>query len=211
MASAIELLGWIAAAIGMSLGLPQLVRLWRTRDTKGISLLMWQLMLSVNLGWMFHGLRIWQLNMVIANAFSLLTTVLVLRLLARDLRRRIVWLALPGVVVAAVLMLTEVVGGGGAFGAAALVPAVVAGIGQSVELVGSPQIGGVAPVYLIVATLNQGAWLSWGLLVPEVSTIIAATVTGSLALFNVIWWTLRRLGLPSIGRARGRSLPEPTS
>jgi hypothetical protein len=35
-------------------------------------------------------------------------------------------------------------------------------------------------------------------LVPDAGTIIFATVTGTITVFNLIWWSLRRLGLQAL-------------
>ena len=46
--------------------------------------------------------------------------------------------------------------------------------------------------------MNQALWLSWAILVPDAGTIIFATVTGIITVFNLIWWSLRRLGLQAL-------------
>jgi uncharacterized protein with PQ loop repeat len=66
---------------------------------------------------------------------------------------------------------------------------------QSIELVRSPRIAGVSVLFLILAVVNQGLWLSWAILVPDIGTVIVATVTGIITVFNLIWWSLRTLGL----------------
>jgi hypothetical protein len=43
--------------------------------------------------------------------------------------------------------------------------------------------------------VNQGFWLSWAILVLDAGTMIFATVTGIITVFNLIWWSLRILGL----------------
>ncbi|MCB0913285.1 MAG: hypothetical protein KDB60_16890 [Propionibacteriaceae bacterium] len=40
--SSVEFLGWLAALTASLLGVPQAVRLWRTRVTAGPSLVAWQ-------------------------------------------------------------------------------------------------------------------------------------------------------------------------
>jgi hypothetical protein len=60
----------------------------------------------------------------------------------------------------------------------AIIPAVASDTGQSLELVRSPRIVGVSVLFLILAVVNQGLWLSWAILVPDIGTVIVATVTG---------------------------------
>ena len=77
----------------------------------------------------------------------------------------------------------------------AIIPAVVSNAGQSIELVRSPRIVGVSVLFLFLAVVNQGLWLSWAILVPDIGTVIVATATGIITVFNLIWWSLRTLGL----------------
>ncbi|MGB4271197.1 MAG: PQ-loop domain-containing transporter, partial [Propionicimonas sp.] len=60
--SAVELLGWLGALTATLLGLPQAMRLMRTRNTEGLSLMAWQATLVINIGWTAHGIVIGQWN-----------------------------------------------------------------------------------------------------------------------------------------------------
>ena len=102
---------------------------------------------------------------------------------------------LPAPLVAGVLIAVDQVLGSAAFGTAAIIAAVVANAGQSLELVRSKRIVGVSALFLILAVVNQGLWLSWAILGPDVGTMIFATVTGITTVFNLTWWLLRSLGL----------------
>jgi hypothetical protein len=53
--------------------------------------------------------------------------------------------------------------------------------------------------------VNLTLWGIWSLLVQDPGTIIALSISWFVALFNVIWYVLRRLGL----RAFFRRLPAP--
>ena len=84
---AVEVVGWAGTVSGMVLGLPQLLRLVRTRRVDGLSLLAWRAFLVVNLIWTAHGIRIGQLPQIVTSALSLCSTVPILVLLARELQR----------------------------------------------------------------------------------------------------------------------------
>ena len=56
----VDIVGWSATVLGTILGVPQLVRLLRTRSVAGLSLIAWQATLSINIGWTVHGLLIGQ-------------------------------------------------------------------------------------------------------------------------------------------------------
>jgi uncharacterized protein with PQ loop repeat len=193
--SLVDALGWVAAAVGILLGLPQLVHLIRTRHTEGVSLLAWQSLLVLNLSWGMHGVLIGQLNMIVTNAFGLLTTVPILVLMCRSRGLSLLRVLAPAVVIAVVVIGADLAFGSVAFGAVVLIPGTVVNVAQSVELVRSPSVEGVSPLFLSLAVVNQLLWVSWAFLVPEPGTIIAASVAVFITGFNVLWWVLRRLGV----------------
>jgi hypothetical protein len=116
-------------------------------------------------------------------------------LMARQLQRHLLSVLPPGLLAAGVLIAIDQLLGSAAFGAAAIIAAVVANAGQSIELVRAQRIVGVSVLFLILAVVNQGLWLSWAIVVPDVGTMIFATVTGIITVFNLTWWSLRMLGL----------------
>jgi uncharacterized protein with PQ loop repeat len=198
--SFVVVLGWVAAIVGDSIAVPQVVRLMRTRDVSGLSLFGWQTIVAINVAWGVHGFRVGQANMLVANVVGLAITTLVLGLIARELGHNLVRLLIPGFLVAGLMVGADVLFGAGIFGAVAIIPAVVSNSAQSVELVRSPRVDGVSPLFLVLAVLNQALWFSWGLLVPEYGTIVSSSVTLAVTLFNLVWWSLRRLGLRAFGR-----------
>ncbi len=56
----VELLGWTATIVGTFLATPQLVRLARTGNVEGLSLVGWQTALVLNIAWAMHGINIGQ-------------------------------------------------------------------------------------------------------------------------------------------------------
>jgi uncharacterized protein with PQ loop repeat len=192
---AVEILGWAGTVSGTILGLPQVLRLVRTGRVDGLSLTAWRAMLVVNLTWTAHGISIGQVPQIVTSALSLCCTIPILYLMARKVQRHLLPVLLPALLAAGVLIAVDQLLGSAAFGAVAIVAAVVANAGQSIELVRARRIVGVSVVFLILAVVNQGLWLSWAILVPDAGTIIFATVTGTITVFNLIWWSLRRLGL----------------
>lgn len=202
----VVILGWLAAVVGDSIAVPQVVRLLRTRDVSGLSVFGWQTIVAINVAWAVHGFRVAQANMIVANLVGFGMTALVLGLIARELRLNLVRLLLPGILGAAVMVVVDVLFGAGIYGAVAIIPAVMANSAQSVELVRSPRVDGVSPVFLGLAVLNQSLWFTWGLLVPEYGTIVSSSVTLAVTVFNLVWWALRKLGLRSFGRPTGAEL-----
>lgn len=206
----VELIGWLATLAGIALGLPQVLRLVRTRRVEGLSLTAWQAWLVVNLSWTAHGISISQPPQILTSALALCSTVPILYLMARELRRRLLPVLLPGLLGAGALISVDQIFGSAVFGTLAIIPAVIANAGQSLELVRSKRIVGVSVLFLILAVVNQGLWLSWAILVPDIGTTIVAAVTGTITAFNLIWWSLRFLGLrpflqPALHRQEHRS------
>ncbi|HEX6756998.1 MAG TPA: hypothetical protein VF086_01090 [Propionibacteriaceae bacterium] len=99
--------------------------------------------------------------------------------MARELQRHLLPVLLPGLLAAGVLIAVDQLLGSAAFGTAAIIAAVVANAGQSIELVRSKRIVGVSVLFLILAVVNQGFWLSWAILVPDAGTMISPPSPGS--------------------------------
>ena len=193
--SLLVVVGWTATVVGTVLGIPQLVRTARTRNIEGLSLVGWQAILAINIGWTAHGIRIEQLPQIIASALWLVATVPILHILSRELRRRSVLAFLPGIGLAAMMIGVDQLLGSAAYGLFAIIPGVIAIGGQSIELVRAPHVKGVSTASLILGTLNQALWAIWAILLGDSGSMIAILATSVLVLFNVVWYVLRRVGL----------------
>jgi uncharacterized protein with PQ loop repeat len=154
----VEAVGWAGTLSGTLLGLPQAMRLARTRNVEGLSLRTWQALLAVNVAWTQHGLRIGQPPQIITSVLSLCSTVPILILMSRELRRPPLRDMLPGLLAAAGMISVDRAFGTAAYGIVAVIPAVLANAGQGVELVRAPRIVGVSPLFLLLAAVNQALW-----------------------------------------------------
>ena len=195
--SLVILVGWAAALVGTILGLPQMVRLARTRNVEGLSLPAWQIILGLNIGWTSHGIILGQLNLILPNILGLASTLPILFLMSRELGRPLPKVMLPGIVLGIGMIATDLLFGTAVYGLVALWPALFANIGQTLELVRSPRVVGVSPFFLIAGVLNQALWLWWGTLVADAGTMITATTTLGITSVNLVWWLMRRAGLRS--------------
>jgi uncharacterized protein with PQ loop repeat len=205
----VAVIGWIATATGMTLALPQLYRLLRTRNVEGLSLVGWQAILAVNVGWMMHGIRIGQPPQAIASGFSLIATVPILVLMSRALHRRTMVTLLPGLVLAATMVAVDQLIGSAAYGSFALVPMVIAIGGQSVALVRSPHVRGVSTPSMILGALNQGLWTTWAVLIGDPGSMISTICAGFFVTFNTVWFALRRFGVRAFFPYSEEILPAP--
>jgi len=194
----VEVVGWAAAFVGAVLGLPQLLRLLRTRNVDGLSLIAWQSILVVNLIWLAHGLRIDQPPQIVVNLVALCSTIPILVVLARSTGRRLPLVLAPCLAAAAVIIAVDELVGSAAYGIAAIVPGVLSTIGQTLELVRARQIRGVSPLFMVLAFVNQVLWTTWAVLVNDPGSIIAASMMCLLTGVNLAWYLLRRLGLRAL-------------
>jgi uncharacterized protein with PQ loop repeat len=195
----VEIVGWAAAFVGTVLGLPQVFRLARTRNVEGLSLPFWQVVLGLNLAWTSHGIILAKVNLIVPNVLGLASTLAILVMMSRELGRPLARVFVPGLLIAAAMIGVDVLLGTAAFGVIAIWPALFANAGATLELVRSPRVTGVSPLFLLGSVLNQALWLAWGILVPDMGTQIAATSTLSIVGLNLLWWAARKLGLRSFG------------
>ena len=191
----VELLGWTATVVGTFLATPQLVRLARTRNVEGLSLVGWQTALVLNIAWAMHGINIGQLPQILSSALALFTTIPILVLMSGVLGRRVLPTMLPSFVVAATMIAIDGYLGSAAYGIAAIFPGIAITAAQSVELVRAEHVRGVSPVSMALGFVNLTLWFAWALLVRDPGTVIALSISWVIALFNVVWYVLRRLGL----------------
>ena len=185
-------LGWVAAIVGSAISVPQLVRLLRARTSAGLSLLMWQLMVAVGLGWTSHGIMVAKANLIVPNVLTFVSAALVVRLIVKD--RGIgplhAW-TLP-IVLGGALAGVDILWGAVVYGIATSVPQVIGALAQLVDVVRCPDISGVSPWFLLLNLTIQGLWVWWSLLVDEKAITVAGTSTGAVALATLLWYVARR-------------------
>ena len=74
-----ELIGFIAAVCTTFAFLPQVIKVWKTKQTKDLSLRMYSIMFIGILLWLVYGIRIDSLSIILANVVTaiLVGTILV--------------------------------------------------------------------------------------------------------------------------------------
>jgi uncharacterized protein with PQ loop repeat len=189
----VDILGWIGAATGSLVALPQVVRILRTGATTGISPLTWRLLVGVNLAWMSHGVITHHPNIVVSNTVYALCTSTILILLWRHRGIRLWQLFVPGILLGALMVAVDAFSGPIAFAVIAFIPAALSQMAQLRSLVVSRNVHGVSLWWLAYCVLNQTIWLTWAVLAHEISLIIVATGLGILMTLNLILGVLRRL------------------
>jgi uncharacterized protein with PQ loop repeat len=191
-------LGWAAGTVAVAVGMPQFLRLLRTRDTAGVSVFLWQLTFCINLIWISHGIQIRSVSMTVSNCCCCLVTCSILVLLHST--RGIAWFRLvaPGLAGAAVFIAVDLLAGSAAFGVVACLPSLLGNGGQTLAIVRSPRVTGVSLWYLLIYNVNQCLWTTWGWLIADKGTFITSLVTWVVVATSLVWWLLRRAGLKAL-------------
>ena len=76
-----EIIGFIAAILTTSSFLPQLIKVWKTKSSKGVSTLMYFVMLSGVILWGVYGYLIESKSVLIANIVAGLLQIVILILI----------------------------------------------------------------------------------------------------------------------------------
>ena len=191
----IEALGWAAAVLGAGVALPQVIRLFRTRSTAGLSAPAWQATLGANIAWLSHGFLTGHANIWLPNlCYLIITSIILCRLILE--RRLSPWATLaPGIALGAVSIGLDVWTGPVVFAIAALIPSTFTQLAQFRALVISADVRAVSLSFLVLNVVNQILWLGWAMLVGETSIMLCATALGAMMMANLIWAGLRRSGV----------------
>jgi uncharacterized protein with PQ loop repeat len=191
----VQILGWAAALLASCVAIPQVIRIFRTGSTAGVSVVAWRLTLAANLAWTMHGIFTGHTNVWLPNLIFMTSSVLILIMLGRD--RGLNWplLFAPSVLLALITFGLDVWLGPIAFAIAAGLPSVTSQLMQLRELLIAPKITGLSMPFLVLNVMNQMLWVSWSLLVGEQSVILVGSALSTLMSLNLCWAYLRRMGL----------------
>lgn len=91
----VEYLGALAGAIGLSLSIPQTLRIRRTGHAEGVSLATWLTFYLIYASWLAFGLRFSYPSQIFTNAFALLFAIPLIVLLLRAPSAQHPWLTRP--------------------------------------------------------------------------------------------------------------------
>jgi len=79
-----EIIGFIAAILTTSSFLPQLIKVWKTKSSKGVSTLMYFVMLSGVILWGVYGYLIESKSVLIANLVAGLLQIVILIIIFKN-------------------------------------------------------------------------------------------------------------------------------
>lgn len=182
------LISWAAASLGMATSLPQLIRIFRTQITAGVSTRLWQLGALSSAGWTAHGLFLGVPALALPSFVVLIMQLCVIWLICRNESKAFGGaLGLP-VVGALSMIAMEIVGGSAAFGAVAIVVPVMGQISQLLVMRRAADLQGVSLAYLLLNFGSQLLWSVWGFATAEPATLmtsvaVMAALTGSISYY----------------------------
>ena len=189
--SPLDILGWVAASLGMASALPQLCRLLRTRSSAGVSLSLFQLNAAATGAWAMHGFMVGVPQMQYPNMILTVSSLAVCVLVLRDRGSRLFPALLLPPVLSLALFGVDLLAGALIFGFVVAAPFVVGQVSQLRTMHASTDLSGVSLPFLSVAFIVQAVWLVWGILYGETSITVCASLLGTLSLANLIYFLHR--------------------
>jgi uncharacterized protein with PQ loop repeat len=186
MPDTLTLLGYLGAAIGVCVVIPQIARILRNPDTPGVSAVTWGMTTLACLLWLSYGLRMHEAPQVPGNIVLIMGAAAITLLVPNEwsVRRRATTLA--SVVVGTLLVLSQVPATW--VGYAAFLLAVFSVWPQVIESVGTYRAGATSAVSVGSMSLRIGSqvcWLSYAIGTSDRAVTLAATMALSTAILIV--------------------------
>ena len=194
----VDAIAFCGAVLAAGNSVPQFALVVRTKDTHGLALTTWVIALGTGIGWLAHGIKLLEPNMIWPNTWGVIVTVTILYFLRRNGRYTSLTTLLPGIGIAALLIGLDNFVGSAAFGFCIVVPQAYGMVRQGIALMRAPQVSGVSVTSWIVQVLNQIMWLIWAVMTHEAGTFIASVVSLVAASFVLLWRVLRACGVGPI-------------
>lgn len=185
-------LGYLGAALGVAMVVPQLVRTIRDRSLPGVSVLSWSLMALACLSWLLYGVRTGEIPQIPGNVLLVSGAVVVALAApsALSVGLRAALLAASGLGLVALAVLAS----SAAIGFVAIGIALVSSTPQSVKSVlrRGATVSAVSPMSWVLRVASQLCWLLYALTVHDVRVVISAIVLLVNAVVVLVAETTRR-------------------
>ena len=185
--------GYLGAALGVAMVVPQILRTVRERGVPGVSALSWALTAVSCTAWLLYGVRTGEMPQIPGNVLLVSGAVAVVLLVpsAVGVRTRGFRLAGAGLVIA---MLAAVAPAAG-LGAVAIAIGLVSGLPQTAASLRGRRSGGGSAVSLLTWSIRvacQASWLFYAVMVHDLTVTVSAIVLLSNAVAIVLLESTRR-------------------
>lgn len=184
--------GWVAAGVGMASGLPQIIRLVSRGTSAGVSTRLWQLNLAAFMAWTVHGFVVGYIQMQLPNAFLVVCSFLVLRMIATDRNEALLHKLVIPLVIFAALLVVDLLLDPAVFGVAVAISPSAGLLAQLRDMIKATDLSGVSPAYLALGLTVQLLWWVWSIPMREASIFACSGMVGSLCLVNLSYLAFRR-------------------
>lgn len=174
-------LGLVAALIGVVTGVPQVVRLLRSSDARGLSYSSAVLGVLSSAGWLTYGLLVLDAAQLVANVPGLACAVTTVVLCARRLRLPLRHAAAAALVWVPVLAGAQLLGGASAVGVAATVVSLVKMLPQVRTVLRREPLHGLAPATFVLTQVSATLWTVYGVATVQGSVVVCSAVSAFLA------------------------------
>lgn len=205
----VAILGWVCAVLGAVLALPQLIKLFKTRDTAGVSLLNWQLVVGSGLAWTWHGIDVGQAPVWVPNLLMGLSGLAIVWMICTHRKISLPkTLLLPaGVMVVSLLIdnFNRFLGAApdsaqatlahSVFGFVVNIPQMIGVLAQMRSIIREPDLKGFSIAYMGMLCSVQYLWLIWSLFSGESAIRVGAGAMAALTTVAIIVYVLRQIGV----------------
>jgi len=202
----VDAIAFCGAVVAAAISVPQFALAVRTKDTHGLSLTTWVISLGTGIGWLCHGIKLVEVNMIWPNVWGLTVALTILYFLRRNGRYTSLTALLPGLGLGALLIGLDNLVGSAAFGICVVAPQAYGMIRQGIAVMRARQVTGVSLSSWIFQVLNQVVWLVWAVMTNETGTFISAVVSLVAASFVLTWRILRACGVGPVPVGKHKSV-----
>jgi len=194
----VDVIAFFGAVVAAAISVPQFLLVVRTKDTHGLALTTWVISLGTGIGWLAHGVKIPEVNMIWPNIWGVFVAVTILYFLRRNGRFHSWSAVLPGLGLAALLVGLDTIVGSAAFGLTVVIPQAYGMVRQGIAVLRAPLVTGVSVTAWIFQVTNQIIWGVWAAMTHETGTFISAVISLVAALFVLTGRVLRARGMKPV-------------
>ncbi len=184
--------GWVAAAIGVSAILAQVLRIARSGSTAGVSTRLWQVTSGTMAAWAVHGFLVGSPQMQWPNIIGATLAAGLLVFVLRQRRRSVPPHLGLLVLVALALVAVDIWLGALVFGLVVAVPQLVGQVAQLRSLLESENPEGVSAGYLAIFVFGQSLWFVYGIAFNDWALIVCAGMMVCIASVNLVVCLVRQ-------------------
>ncbi len=181
-----QFLGYLSGFFALSFSVAQIHRLKKIGSSEGISALLWQLFVGVQVGWVTYGLYIKDPSFYIPSTVCGLVGIIILSLYYKFLpKKHKKWylVFVPAIFFASLFILIVHYSSPTMIGLAFIVPNAFGQISQLFKIEHDADIKGISVNMLLLYVFNQSVNLIWGILIFD--TVLKMTALSGMTILTI--------------------------